>query len=85
MVQTILRVGDIHPSQQHYGVYAFRAAWASCPANCIPLVLSNLNINFEHPRDTWEEQTTDLLDETNLVNTSQKFSLWRCKMQAAEK
>jgi hypothetical protein len=50
------------------------------PGNCIPLVLGDLNVNFKHPRDTREEQIIDLLDEINLVNTSQKFALRRCKM-----
>jgi hypothetical protein len=67
------------------GVDVLCAAWASCLANCVPLVLGNLNIIFEDPRGTREEQITNLLDKINLVNTSQKFSLWRCKIQAAKK
>jgi hypothetical protein len=57
----------------------------SCPANCVPLVLGILNVNFEHPQDTREEQIIDLLDKINLVDTSQKFALWRCRMPAAKK
>jgi hypothetical protein len=66
-------------------VAALHAAWALCPANCIPLVLGNLNINFEHPRDAQEEQITNLLDKINFVDTSQKFALRQCTMQAAKK
>jgi hypothetical protein len=78
-------MGTYIPPNDTTGVDALRKAWASCPANCIPLVLGNLNVNFEHPWDTWEEQIVDLLDKINLVNTSQKFALQRCKMQAAKK
>ncbi len=61
------------------------AAWGLCPTNYVPLVLGDLNVDFEHPRDAREEQITDLLKEINLVDTSQKFALRRCKMQAAKK
>ncbi len=46
-VQAILRDGDLHPPNNTMEVDALRMAWASCPANCIPLVLGDLNINFE--------------------------------------
>jgi hypothetical protein len=74
----------IHPNDTT-GVDELRAAWASYPTNCVPLVLGNLNVNFEHPQHAWEEQITNLLGEKNLVNTSQKFALWWCKMQVAKK
>jgi hypothetical protein len=78
-------MGTYIPPNDTTGVDALCAAWASCPTNCIPLVLGDLNINFEHPRDARKEQITDLLDEINLVDTSRKFALRRCKMQAAKK
>jgi hypothetical protein len=78
-------MGTYIPPNNTRGVDALHAAWASCLANCIPLVLGNLNINFEHPMDMWEEQITDLLDKIYLVDTSQKISLRRYKMQAAKK
>jgi hypothetical protein len=55
-------------------------AWAACPDNCIPMVLGDLNINFEHPRDYCHEQNHDLLDKDkiNLLDLSWKFSLCRC-------
>ncbi len=73
------------PPNNTRGVDALHMAWASCLANCIPLVLGNLNINFEHPMDVWEEQITDLLDKIYHVDTSQKFALRRYKMQVAKK
>jgi hypothetical protein len=63
-------MGTYIPPNDTTGVDALCEAWASCPTNCVPLVLGNLNINFEHPRDAREEQLTDLLDEINLVDTS---------------
>ncbi len=63
-------MGTYIPPNNTTGVDALRTAWALCPANCIPLVLADLNINFEHPRDVREEQITNLLDKINLVDTS---------------
>jgi hypothetical protein len=78
-------MGIYIPPNDTTGVDVLCKAWALCPANCVPLVLGDLNVNFEHPQDVQEEQIIDLLDKINLVNTSQKFSLRQCKMQAAEK
>jgi hypothetical protein len=78
-------MGTYIPPDDTRGVDALCKAWASCPANCVPLVLGNLNVNFEHPRDAREEQIVNLLDEINLVNTSQKFALRWCRMPAAKK
>jgi hypothetical protein len=78
-------MGIFIPPNNTTGVDALRAAWASCSAGCIPLVLGDLNVNFEHPWDAREEQITNLLDKINLVDDSQKFILRRCKMQAAKK
>jgi hypothetical protein len=77
-------MGTYIPPNDTTGVDALRKAWALCPANCVPLVLGNLNVNFEHPRDAQEEQIIDLLDKINLVDTSQKFALRRCRMPAAK-
>jgi hypothetical protein len=68
-------MGTYIPPNDTMGVDALCEAWALCPANCIPLVQGDLNVNFEHPRDAQEEQIIDLLDEINLVDTSQKFAL----------
>ena len=37
------------------------------------------------PRDACEEDIADLLDEINLVDSSRKFPLRRCKLQSAKK
>jgi hypothetical protein len=78
-------MGTYIPPNDTMGVDALHEAWASCPANSVPLVLGDLNVNFEHPQDAREEQIIHLLDEINLVDTSQKFALRQCKMQAAKK
>ncbi len=78
-------MGTYIPPNDTMGVDALCVAWALCPTNCVPLVLGNLNINFEHPWDAREEQIIELLDEINLDNTSQKFALRWCKMQVAKK
>jgi hypothetical protein len=78
-------MGIYIPLNNTMGVDALCTALVSFPANCIPLVLGNLNINFEYPQDAREEQITNLLDEINLVDASQKFALRWCKMQAAKK
>jgi hypothetical protein len=78
-------MGTYIPPNITTGVDALCKAWALCLANCVPLVLGNLNVNFEHPRDAREEQIINLLDKINLVDTSQKFALRQCKMQATKK
>ncbi len=78
-------MGIYIPPNDTTGVDALCKAWASCPANCVPLVLINLNVNFEHPRDAREEQKINLLEEINLVNTSRKNFHRRCRMPAAKK
>jgi hypothetical protein len=78
-------MGTYIPPNNSMGVDVLRAAWVSCPANCIPLFLGDLNVNFENPWDAREEQITNLLDKKNLVGTSQKFALQWCMMQAAKK
>jgi hypothetical protein len=55
-------------------VDVLQEAWGLYPADCVPLVLGNLSINFDHPRDAHKEQITDLLDEINLVDESWKFA-----------
>jgi hypothetical protein len=78
-------MGTYIPPNDTTGVDALCKAWELCPANCILLVLGDLNVNFEHPWDAREEQIINLLDKINLVNTFQKFALRQCKMQAAKK
>jgi hypothetical protein len=66
-------MGTYIPPNDTMGVDALREAWALCPANCVPLVLGDLNVNFEHPRDAREEQIINLLNKINLVDTSQNL------------
>jgi hypothetical protein len=78
-------MGIYIPPNDTTGVDALCKAWALCPANCVPLVLGDLNVKFEHPRDAREEQIINQLNKINLVYTFQKFALQQCKMQAAKK
>ena len=50
-----------------------RRAWDACPRGCKPIVLGDLNINFEFPRDEQEEVIVDLLDEINLIDTLRRY------------
>jgi hypothetical protein len=67
-------MGIYIPPNDTTGVDDLRAAWALCPADCVPLILGNLNINFEQPWDYCEEAIADLVDKINLVNASWKFA-----------
>jgi hypothetical protein len=71
----------IPPTNNLVGEGDLWAAWEACPANCSPMVIGNLNINVEHPRNKWEAAITNLLDKINLVDTSRKFTPWRCSLQ----
>ncbi len=66
-------MGAYIPPADTTGVDDLRNAWDKCPANCKPLLLGDLNINFGSPRSEREEIIVDLLDEINLANISQKF------------
>jgi hypothetical protein len=57
------------------------AAWEACLSNCSPIVMGDLNINVELPHDKRDAAIADLLDEINLVDTSRKFTPWRCSLQ----
>ena len=67
-------MGIYIPPNDTTGVDALRTAWAACPANCTLLIMGDLNINFEHPRDAREEDIADLLDEINwLIRPARSF------------
>jgi hypothetical protein len=57
------------------------ATWEACLANCSLIIMGNLNIYVEHPRHKWKAAIANLLDEINLVDTSHKFTPWRCSLQ----
>ena len=78
-------MGIYIPPNDTTGVDALRSEWGTCPVDCIPLVMGDLNIDFEHPCNACEEDIANLLDKINLVNSSRKFTLRRCQMQSARR
>jgi hypothetical protein len=66
-------MGVYIPPADTTGVDDLRTAWAARPANCKPLLLGHLNIDFRTPRTEREEIIADFLDEINVVDTSRKF------------
>ena len=76
-------MGIYIPPNDTMGVDALWSAWGTCPVGCILLVMDNLNIDFEHPRNAHEEDIVNLLEKINLVDLSQKFALRQCQMQSA--
>jgi hypothetical protein len=66
-------MGVYIPPANESGVEDLCVACEACPANCKPILLGDLNICFDHPRDNREELITDLLDEIDLINHSKKF------------
>ncbi len=77
-------MGIYIPPNDTTGVDALWQAWEACPADCVPLVMGDLNVDFEHPHNAREEDIADLLDEINLVDSSCKFRLRRCRMQSTK-
>jgi hypothetical protein len=69
------------PPADMRGVDDLHAAWAKCPANCKPLLLGDLNIDFKAPQTKQEEIIADLLDEMNFVDRSRKFIQQRDRRQ----
>jgi hypothetical protein len=78
-------MGIYIPPNNTTGVDALWEAWNACPDSCAPIVMGDLNINFEHPRNKREEAIANLLDEINLVDLSCKFCLRRCWSQSARR
>jgi hypothetical protein len=78
-------MGTYTPSNDTTGVDALWAAWNACPDSCIPIIMGDLDISFEHPCDKREKAITNLLDEINLIDLSQKFCLWQCWLQLARR
>jgi hypothetical protein len=68
-------MGIYIPPNDTTGVDALRRAWEACPANCVPFVMGDLNVDFKHPRNAHEEDIADLFDKINLVDSSRKFWL----------
>jgi hypothetical protein len=55
------------------GVDDLRVAWEVCPADCTPLVIGDLNIQFEDPANNRADAIVDLLEEINTTNLSCNF------------
>ena len=66
-------MGVYIPPTDTTGVDDLRAAWASCPDTCKPLLLGGLNINLRDPRTEREEIIADFLDDINVIDFSWKF------------
>jgi hypothetical protein len=66
-------MGAYIPPADTTGVDDLRTARAARPANCKPLLLGDLNINFQTPRTEREEIIADFLDKINVVDTSRRF------------
>jgi len=63
-------MGIYIPPTDTTGVEDLWAAWEACPEGCIPLVLGDLNINFNKLGDKREEVIHNLLNNINLIDTS---------------
>ncbi len=66
-------IGAYIPPADTMGVDGLRAAWATCPSTCKPLLLGDLNIDFGSPQTGREEAIVDLLDKINLVDMPRKY------------
>jgi hypothetical protein len=66
-------LGAYIPPADTTGVDDLRTTWAKCPANCKPLLLGYLNIDFRALRTEWEEIIADLINKINLIDMSRKF------------
>ena len=51
-----------------------RAAWARCPKGFRPMLLGDLNLNLESPRDEREEEIAEQLDAYDLTDMGCQFS-----------
>ena len=67
-------MGVYIPLTDTMGVEDLRAAWEACPDGCMPLVLGDLNINFDDPRDERDEAIRNLIDDIDLVNASRRYT-----------
>ena len=54
-------MGVYIPPNDIMGVEDLRSAWDACPDGCIPIILGDLNINFQDPHDEREEQMSPAL------------------------
>ena len=74
-------MGVYIPPTDTMGVEDLRAAWEACLDRCMPLVLGDLNINVDKPRDERDEVILDLIDDIDLVNASRRYTPRRPRWQ----
>ena len=63
-------MGVYIPPNDTTGVDDLRIAWASCPADCSPLLLGDLNINLHNPQTEREEAIADFVNGINVIDAS---------------
>jgi hypothetical protein len=63
-----LVTGAYIPPADTTGVDDLCTAWTKCPANCKPLLLGDLNTDFQAPQTEREEIIAKLLDKMNFLN-----------------
>ena len=69
-------MGAYIPPADTTGVDDLRAAWASCSANCKPLLLGDLNFDLRNPRSKRKEMIVDFVNDINVADMSCKFWQW---------
>jgi len=75
-------MGVYLPPTNAMGVEDLRAAWKACPDGCMPLVLGDLHITFDDPRDERDEVIRDLIDDIDLVDASRRYTPRRPRRQS---
>ena len=66
-------MGAYIPPADTTGVDDLPAVWASCPVNCKPLLLGDINFNLRNPRSEQEEIVADYVNDINVADMSRKF------------
>ena len=75
-------MGVYLPPTNTMGVEDLLAAWEACPDDCMPLVLGDLNINFDNLRDERDEVIGDLINDIDLVDASRRYTPRRPRRQS---
>ena len=67
-------VGCYIPPSDHDMLERVHLTWADCPTGCIPMLLGDLNVNFELPRDEKYEEIVENCEFRGLTDMSQHFA-----------
>ena len=67
-------VGCYIPPSDRVTLEQVRSAWANCPKGCIPMLLGDLNVNLESPRDERDEEIAEECGFRGLTDMSQHFA-----------